>query len=178
MKNDLLNYMIKNKNMLMVYALKYGAKGCKGKAEDIYQESLRYVTSRVKDGTADENFKSLKACAVQIIRHRGFNSLRVNEKYEYGMTDTYDLDVFESGNSVEDMDLKMDFQKIMKVAKEILPKKQYQALIITLKEDKIMVETNNRSGETMKANRRHAIMKLREHFTDLKYLKGFRRSYE
>lgn len=164
MENDLLSYMLNNKKMLIRYAMKFGGNGCTGRAEDIYQESLRFVATRISKKRVDTEFTSLKACAIQIVKHRGMNVTRVEKKYEYGKTKDYDFNHFQTADKYQSLDEKITFEKMMSVAKKILPKKQFEALTITLNEDKIMIAKGNRSPETMKANRRHAIIKLKEYF--------------
>ena len=166
MNHELMRYMLENKKMLMYYAMKFGGNGCPGKAEDVYQESLRFVATRISKNKIDYEFSSLKSCAIQIVKHRGMNFHKVEKKYEYGKENNYDFGTFADADRYEDIEKDMTFEKVVKVAQEILPKKQFEALMTTLEEDKVMIAKNNRSPETMKANRRHAIMKLKKHFKE------------
>jgi DNA-directed RNA polymerase specialized sigma24 family protein len=155
--NKLLNYMLQNKKTLINYAMKFGANGCTARAEDIYQESLRFVTTMISNNKADPSPVSLKTYAIQIVKHRGMNMHRTEKKYEYGDTEDYDFSNFESSDFL-DMDKKIDFKKIMSVAEKILSKKQFQALLITM-------DKKDRLPEKIKANKRHAIIRLKQYFS-------------
>jgi DNA-directed RNA polymerase specialized sigma24 family protein len=161
----LLSYMLRNRNTLISYAMKFGAKGCAAKAEDIYQESLRFVTTMISKNKADPSPANLRTYAIQIVKHRGMNMHRTEKRYEYGDTKDYDFSHLESHDYLN-MDDKIDLEKIMMVAKEILSKKQFQALLVTMdrEADAESIEENDISPEKIKANRRHAIIRLKQYF--------------
>ena len=147
----------------MTYALKL-SRHCPVKAEDIYQDTFRFLTNKIFDG---ETVTHMNAYVRQAMKHRSFNRYRVEKKYTFGIEDNYDFSRIEDESGyLEQIEDSMMFEKVMKVAKEILPNKQYEALELTLSEDKIMISNNDRSPETTKANRRIAITKLKEYFKE------------
>ena len=170
----LLNHLTENHSKFFKFACKY-TKGDASKAEDL----LHNVVISILQSESTNEVKSPDAYLSQAIIYNFFNLKRVDKKYVLGKNDLdldfkdliYSVGAFDSFKALEiDDSFEINFSdakllsQVLHYAKKTLPKVQLKTLMDSLTQDEIFSDRDGKNPDTNKANRRHAITKLKAHF--------------